>query len=118
MERGLDYHSTLPPLVTTAKRGCKKNRKGYNLLVRLRDYQTCVLRCLIDVDIPFTNNQGEQDVRMNKVKQKISGCFRTQKGAENFANTRTVLCSGRKQKLSMLAVIRDPSLVSITVPPK
>ncbi len=74
---GLAFHEALAPLDTGARRGRKKRRTGHNLLLRLRDCKDGVLRFLSDSDVPFINNQAEQDVRMMKVKQKISGGFRT-----------------------------------------
>ncbi len=64
------------------QRGRLKRTKSRALLDRLRDYQDDVLRFMTEVAVPFTNNQGENDIRMTKVHQKISGCFRSMQGAQ------------------------------------
>jgi transposase len=102
---GLAFHEALAPLDTKAGRGRKKRRTGHNLLLRLRDYKDDVLRFLSDHDVPFTNNQAEQDVRMMKVKQKISGGFRTLPGAQTFATIRTFLSTMRKQGINLFQAI-------------
>jgi len=79
-----------------------KQTKACNLLDRLEDYDQCVLAFLSNPEVPFTNNQGEQDIRMIKVKQKISGCFRTLKGAQVFARTRGFFSTARKQGRDLL----------------
>lgn len=95
---GLAFHEHLPPLGKLHK----KKRKGHNLLVRLRDFKDCVLLFLKRGDVPFTNNQAEQDIRMMKVKQKISGGFRTLQGAETFCLIRGFLSTCRKQSLNQM----------------
>ena len=77
--------------------GRTQQGQAANLLDRLEDYDLCVLAFLVDPTVPFTNNQGEQDIRLIKVKQKISGCFRTLMGARTFARIRSYLSTCRKQ---------------------
>ncbi len=81
--------------------------KAANLLNRLQDYDLCVLAFLFDPDVPFTNNQGERDIRMEKVRQKISGCFRTLQGARVFARNRSYISTCRKQGLNILDALTD-----------
>jgi len=82
------------------KRGRKKKAKEMNLLERLRDYENDVLR-FMDIDIvPFTNNRGENDIRMTKVQQKISGCFRSMEGAKIFCRVRSYLLTAQKHGIS------------------
>jgi transposase len=81
--------------------GRTKQDKATNLLDRLEDYDLSVLAFLLDPNVPFTNNQGEQDIRMIKVKQKISGSFRTLAGAQCFARIRGYLTTCRKQGINL-----------------
>ena len=60
---------------------------------------------MVDFSVPFTNNQAEQDVRMMKVKMKISGGFRSKAGADIFATLRSVLSTARKQGWDMIKTI-------------
>lgn len=69
-------------------------------LERLLAYEDDVLRFLEDPAAPFTNNQGERDLRMTKVQQKISGCFRSWEGAEIFCRVRSFLSTSVKQGLA------------------
>jgi hypothetical protein len=82
----LAFHRGLPKLETKAKPGGRtKQRPGHNLLERLKTFKPETLRFLTDFDVPFTNNLAEQNLRMMKVKMKISGSFRTFDGAQIFA---------------------------------
>jgi transposase len=88
------------PTPDKPKRGRLKRSKARNLLERLINYEEDVLRFMINQQVPFTNNLGENDIRMTKVQQKISGCFRSQKGADIFCRVRGYLSTCRKQGLS------------------
>jgi transposase len=106
---GLAFHQSLPPLARrTGARGRLPRRIGHNLLIRLRDFRSDVLRFLSDFAVPFTNNQAEQDFRMMKVKMKISGGFRTIAGAQTFATLRSVISTARKQGWNILQTLMAP----------
>jgi transposase len=103
---GLAFHRELPKLETKSpSRGRPKQRQGHNLLERLKTFKTETLRFMTDFDVPFTNNLAEQDLRMMKVKMKISGCFRTLDGAEIFATLRSVVSTARKQGANILQTL-------------
>ena len=89
-----------------AKPGRCKQFDAHNLLRRFRLHADAILRFIADPTVPFTNNIAERAVRMPKVKQKISGCFRTIVGADNFCTIRSCLDTLRKQGHSMLEVLR------------
>lgn len=97
--QGLKFHESQKPL------GGRKRRVGHNLLLRLLNFKVAVLRFLTTPEVPFTNNQSEQDIRMIKVKQKISGGFRTTVGAEIFCNIRGFLSTQRKQGFNLFQAI-------------
>ena len=107
LEEALACHRGLPPLAR-GKRGRKKRRPGHNLASRLQQRKAAVLRFLTDFEVPFTNNQAEQDLRMMKLRMKISGCFRTVQGARDFATLRSVLSTVRKQGLNAIEALLTP----------
>jgi len=82
------------------KRGRVKKAKERNLLERLRDYEEDALRFMTLDYVPFTNNRGENDIRMTKVQQKISGCFKSIDGAKIFCRVRSYLLTAQKHGLS------------------
>ncbi|TXL19580.1 IS66 family transposase [Methylococcaceae bacterium HT5] len=82
------------------KRGRIKRSKARNLLERLIDFEEDVLRFMTIAYVPFTNNAAENSIRMTKVQQKISGCFRSTEGAKIFCRVRGYLATCRKQGVS------------------
>ena len=86
-----------PRAPPSGQRGRTRQSKAVNLLHRLRTYADDVLRFMTDPGVPFTNNLAEQAVRMPKVKQRVSGCFRTLRGAQSFCIIRSYLDTLRKQ---------------------
>jgi transposase len=95
-----------PPCRQRIRRsGRIKQAPAVNLLARLRRYAADVLRFLTDSRVPFDNNQAERDIRMPKLKQKTSGCFRTIAGARDFAIIRSYLSTLRKQGRDVLQAL-------------
>jgi transposase len=87
-------------------RGRLPRSKARNLLERLRDFEADVLRFMDEEDVPFSNNQAENDLRMTKVQQKISGCFRSLDGAKVFCRIRGYLYTCRKQGVTATQALR------------
>lgn len=115
LQRGLSFHSSQSPLTRKGNRGRVKRRVGHNLLLRLQNFQSDVLRFLTEPDVPFTNNQAERDLRMMKCKQKISAGFRSFDFAVSFANIRSFLSTAFKQGLNLLEVITQALLGNVCV---
>jgi transposase len=121
---GLAFHEAQAPLRSSQrappaaetkgrKRGRKPRRTGHNLLLRLASRKPDVLRFLNDPNVPFTNNQAERDGRMMKVKQKISGGFRSLQGAIDFAVVRSFISTAKKQGWNIIqALTEDPQAMA------
>jgi transposase len=97
-----------PPEVGT--KGRRKQSAARNLLDRLSKHQEAVLRFLDNFAVPFDNNLAERDLRMVKVQQKISGCFRSVVGASAFCRIRGYVSSLRKQGLPVLSALEQALL--------
>ncbi len=89
-----------PPIKTIGKKGRIKKSKARNLLERLSQNQDAVLSFAFYIDLPFTNNQAERDLRPVKTKQKVSACFRTIAGANHYARIQGFISTVRKQGLN------------------
>jgi transposase len=105
----------------TGKKGKLKRTKGRNLLERLEKYKVEVLAFAFNVQVPFTNNLAERDLRPVKVKQKVSGCFRTFDGASYYARIAGFVSTVRKNNLNVfneLCCIFNDNPTAIVEQPK
>lgn len=96
-----------PPPEPTGKRGRPKRGKAGSLVDRLHTHKAEALAFLEDFAVPFDNNQAERDIRMTKVRQKISGGFRTTTGADRFSRIRGYISTLRKQAIPIFAALVD-----------
>jgi transposase len=107
LTEGFAFHDAQPALISTARKrlGRRPRRVGHNLLRRLQTRKQDVLRFLSDPTVPFTNNLAERDGRMMKLRQKISGGFRSLEGAEDFSVIRSLISTARKQGWDILQTL-------------
>ena len=118
LTQGFAFHEAQPTLipaeVTARRRGRPPRRVGHNLLLRLSTRKQDVLRFLVDTLVPFSNNLAERDGRMMKLRQKISGGFRSEAGAKEFGVIRSLSSTARKQGWDILQILNADPLRLIT----
>ena len=113
------FHTGLranPPPSRTGRRGRPNQGPIRSLLLRLKKHQSAVLAFMHDFRVPFDNNQAERDLRMAKVRQKIGGGFRSQRGADIFCRIRGYISTMRKQGYNPLAALRSVFAGQILMP--
>ena len=107
-DQAIVFHENQPPLRHPSEKnkpGRQKWSRAHNLALQLQSNKVSYLLFLNDLTVPFTNNEAERDLRMTNVRQKVSGCFRTEEGAENFCILRTVIETARKQGWNIMQTL-------------
>ena len=95
-----------PPPAATQGSGRPNSTPGRNLLRRLKEHEDAVLAVALGAGVPFTNNQAERALCPAKVKQNVSGCFRTDQGTKVDARLQAVISTCRKQERNIFATLR------------
>ena len=95
------------PVVTEKKRGRRKKGKILALVERLLEYKASVCLFIKNFEVPFDNNQAERDIRMIKIKTKVSGCFRSKEGADNFLKIMSYIGTAKKQGINSYEAIKN-----------
>ncbi len=117
LREGFDANPKSSMPKSNGTRGRKKQTKAKNLLDRLKNFKNETLAFMKDFRVPFDNNQGERDIRMTKVKMKISGSFRSQRGAEIFCRVRAYISTAKKNSKNVLYAIQDALEERPFIPP-
>ena len=99
-----------PPETDKKKKGRKKKGKILSLIERLEEHEESVCLFIYDFSVPFDNNMAERDVRMVKTKTKVSGCFRSMKGARDYVKIMSYVGTAKKQKKNPFEAIRQAIL--------
>jgi transposase len=89
------------------KRGRRKKSKVLNLICRLDNYKASVCLFIKNFCVPFDNNQAERDLRMVKVKTKVSGCFRSEEGAQEYLTIMSYIGTAHKHGINAFTAIRE-----------
>ena len=116
VQAGYAQNPLAPPPLGPKRRGRRKQSKARNLLDRFRDHPHSILAFMRDFAIPFDNNQSERDLRMMKLRQKISGTFRSFKALVNFCRIRGYVSTARKNGVNALDALQRVFLGSPFVP--
>lgn len=104
IEKGIEEDCQKSPKIFN-KKGKEKKSKALQLLFKLQKYDIETLAFMCDFDVPFDNNLAERDLRMPKLRQKISGCFRGEFGAKVFCRIRSYISTAKKNGLSAMEAI-------------
>jgi len=118
VKQGFDVNPREPPKVGEPfNRGRTKQIPKVNFLRRKKDFKSQVLAFMYDFQVPFDNNQASLYVCQVKVKQKVSGCFRTLAGAEQFGRARAYISTARKNAVNIFKAIKDAFGGNPFIPP-